>query len=80
MPRPPSPSPDDRFHSPQGDRPCPDTYQPRAWLTRPPAKPAPTTPYGQPHTGQIAATLREALRKLREGGVGEDRHPGGPAG
>ena len=80
MPQPPSPSPDDCFHSPQGDKPCPDTYQPGAWLTRPPAEPAPATPYRQSHTGQIEAALQEALRKLWEAGAGDDRHPGGPTG
>jgi hypothetical protein len=80
MPQPPSPSPDDCFHSPQGDRPCPGTYQPGAWLTRPPAEPAPATPYAQPQPGQIEATLQEALRELREADAGEDLYPGGPGG
>jgi hypothetical protein len=34
----PNPDPDDRFHCPQGDKPCPVTYQPGAWLA-PPAEP-----------------------------------------
>lgn len=33
------PDPDDCFHCPQGDKPCPVTYQPGAWLAQPPAEP-----------------------------------------
>ena len=35
----PHPDPDDCFHCPQGDKPCPVTYQPGEWLAQPPAEP-----------------------------------------
>ena len=37
----PQRDPDDCFHCPQGDKPCPVTYQPGAWLTQPPVDPTP---------------------------------------
>ena len=35
----PHSDPDDCFHCPQGDQPCPVTYQPGAWLVPPAAEP-----------------------------------------
>ena len=34
-----NPDQDDCFHCPQGDKPCPVTYQPGAWLAQLPAEP-----------------------------------------
>jgi hypothetical protein len=70
------PDPGDCFHCPQGDKPCPVTYQPGAWL-------AESTPAGQdrPHrSGDIEASIQEALRKLHEAVAGDPRRPGPPAG
>jgi len=67
---------DDCFHCPQGDKPCPATYQPGAWLTRPPAKPTPATPDRPFHAGELEATVQQALRKLREAVADKGRRPG----
>jgi hypothetical protein len=39
---------DDCFHCPQGDKPCPATYQPGAWLAQPPAQPPTNPAHGWP--------------------------------
>jgi hypothetical protein len=43
-----SPDPDGCFHCPQGDKPCPVTYQPGAWLAQLPAEPTAAVP-DRPH-------------------------------
>jgi hypothetical protein len=69
--------PDDCFHCPQGDKPCPATYQPGAWLTRPRAEPpTPATPDHPPHAGELEAAVQQALRKLREAVADKGRQPG----
>jgi hypothetical protein len=80
MPQAPSPSPNDCFHCPQGDRPCPVTYQPGAWLAQPPAEPAPTAPDRRPGAGDVEAPLRLSPRKVRGAGAGGRRRPGRPVG
>jgi hypothetical protein len=62
----PQPDPDDCFHSPQGDKPCPVTYQPGAWLAQLPAEPIAA---GQGHPqrpDEIDASIQQALRRLYE--------------
>src|SRR4029450_11407446 len=44
----PSPDPDGCFHCPQGDKPCPVTYQPGAWLARRPRAPPPSPGAARP--------------------------------
>jgi len=59
------PNPDDCFHCPQGDKPCPVTYQPGAWLAQLPAE---LTPAGQgrPHrSGEIDASIHRAATATR---------------
>ena len=75
----PQPDPDDCFHCPQGDKPCPVTYQPGAWLAQPPAEP---TAAGQGHPqrpDEIDASIQQALRRLYEAMAGDPRRPGRPA-
>jgi hypothetical protein len=75
----PSPAPDDCFHYPQGDKPCPVTYQPGAWLA-PPAEPT-TAVQDRPHRADdFDASIQQALRKLYEAVAGDPRRPGQPAG
>ena len=75
----PNPDPDDCFHCPQGDKPCPVTYQPGAWLA-PSADPTAAV-QDRPHrSGDIEASIQEALRKLHEAVAGDLRRPGPPAG
>lgn len=72
--------PDDCFHCPQGDKPCPVTYQPGAWLAQLPAEPAPAV-QGRPHrSDEIDASIQQALRRLHEAVAGDSRRPGRPAG
>ena len=66
MPQPPPRSPNDCFHCPQGDKPCPDTYRPGAWLARPSAEPAPAALDRRAGAGVLEASLQQTLRKLRE--------------
>jgi hypothetical protein len=74
------PDPDDCFTCPQGDKPCPVTYQPGAWLAQLPAEPAPTV-QGRPHrSDEIDASIQQALRRLHEAVAGGSRRPGRPAG
>ena len=74
------PDTDDCFHCPQGDKPCPVTYQPGAWLAQLPAGPAPATPDRRPGAGDIEATLQQSLRKMREAIAGGGRRPDRPVG
>jgi len=78
MPQASSPSPNDSFHCPQGDRPCPVTYQPGAWLAQLPAEPAPATPDRRPGPGDIEAALQLSLRKVRGASAGGRRRPSRP--
>jgi hypothetical protein len=80
MPQAPSPNPNDCFHCPQGDKPCPVTYQPGAWLAQPPAEPAPATPDHRPGTGDIEASVQLSLRRVRGAIGGGRRRPGRPVG
>jgi hypothetical protein len=79
MPQAPSPSPNDCFHCPQGDKPCPVTYQPGAWLAQLPAEPAPATPDHRPGPGDIEATVQLSLRKVRGPSPVVADDPAGPA-
>jgi hypothetical protein len=75
----PPPAPDDCFHCPQGDQPCPVTYQPGSGLA-PPAEPT-TAVQDRPHRADdIDASIQQALRKLYEAVAGNPRRPGQPAG
>jgi hypothetical protein len=72
------PDPDDCFHCPQGDMPCPVSYQPGAWL----AQPAEPTAAGQGcshRSDEIDASIQQALRRLYEAVAGDPRRPGQPA-
>jgi hypothetical protein len=76
----PHSDPDDCFHCPQGDKPCPTTtYQPGAWLA-PPAEPTPAVPDRPHRSDDIDASIQQALRKLYEAMAGDPRRPGRPAG
>ena len=71
--------PDDCFHCPHGDKPCPVTYQPGAWLA-PPTEPA-AAAQDRPHRyDDIDASIQQALRKLYEAVAGDPRRPGQSAG
>jgi hypothetical protein len=80
MPEASSPSPNDCFHCPQGDKPCPVTYQPGAWLAQLAGEPAPVTPDRRPGTGDIEVTVQLSLRKMRGAVAGGRRRPGRPVG
>jgi hypothetical protein len=80
MAAPRSPDPDDCFHCPQGDKPCPATYQPGAWLARLPAEPGPAVQDRPQRSGDIEASIQQALRRLHEAMAGDPRRPGQPAG
>ena len=80
MPQAPSPDPNDCFHCPQGDKPCPVTYQPGAWLVQLPAEPAPASPNRRPGAGDIEAPLQLSLRRVRGAIAGGRRRPGRPVG
>ena len=72
--------PDDCFHSPQGDKPCPVTYRPAAWLARLSAEPT-TAGQDRPHrSDDVDASIQQALRNLHEAMAGDPRQPGQPAG
>jgi hypothetical protein len=75
-----SPDPDDCFHCPQGDTPCPATYQPGAWLAQLPAEPAPAVQDRPQRAGEIEASIQQALRRLHEAMAGDPRRPGQPGG
>jgi hypothetical protein len=69
------PDPDDCFHCPQGDKPCPVTYQPGAWLAPPAAG------QDRPHrSDDLDASIQQALRRLYEAMASDPRRPGRPAG
>ena len=73
------PDPDDCFHCPQGDKPCPVTYQPGAWLAQPPAEPK-AAGQGRPQRpDEIDASIQQALRRLYEAMGGDPQRPGQPA-
>ena len=75
----PQPDPNDCFHCPQGDKPCPVTYQPGAWLTQLPAEPK-AAGQGRPqHPDEIDASIQQALRRLYEATAGDPQRPGQPA-
>jgi hypothetical protein len=74
------PDPDDCFHCPQGNRPCPLTYEPGAWLAQLPAEPAPTGHDRPQRSADLDASIQEALRKLYEAMAGDPRRTGRPAG
>ena len=76
-----SPDPDDCFHCPQGDKPCPVTYQPGAWLAQLPAEPTAAVQDRRPlRSGEIEASIQDALRRLHEAVASDPRRPGRPAG
>ena len=72
------PDPDDCFHCPQGDKPCPVTYQPGAWLA-PPAEPTAAIQDRLHGSDDLDASIQQALRKLYEAMAGDPRRPGQPA-
>jgi hypothetical protein len=76
----PPPDPDGCFHCPQGDKPCPVTYQPGAWLAPLPAQPTAAVPDRSHRVDEIDASIQQALRKLYEAAAGDPRRPGRPAG
>ena len=80
MPQAPSPNPNDCFHCPQGDKPCPITYQPGGWLAQPPAEPTTAGQDRPRRLDDLDASIQQALRKLYEAMAGDPRQPGEPAG
>jgi len=64
---------------PQGDKPCPVTYQPGAWLA-PPADPTAAVQDHPHRSDDLDASIQQALRKLYEAMAGDPRRPGRPAG
>ena len=76
---PPS-DPDDCFHCPQGDQPCPVTYQPGAWLAQLPAESTRAVQDRPQRSGDLDASIQQALRRLYEAMAGDPRRPGRPAG
>ena len=76
----PYPDPDDCFHCPQGDQPCPVTYQPGAWLAPPAAEPTADVQNRAQRADELDASIQQALRKLYEAVAGDPRRPGRPAG
>ena len=76
----PQPDPDDCFHCPQGDKPCPATYQPGAWLAQPPAEPTAAGLDRPQRPNDLDASIQLALRRLYEAMSGDPRRPGRPVG
>jgi hypothetical protein len=76
----PPPDLDDCFDCPQGDKPCPVTYEPGAWLAQQPVEPAPRGSDRPQHSGDLDASIQQALRRLYEAMVGDPRRLGRPAG
>jgi hypothetical protein len=76
----PPPDTDECFHCPQGDKPCPVTYRPGAWLAQLPAEPTPAVQDRPQRSGDIDASIQQALRKLHEAVARDPRRPGQPAG
>ena len=66
----PQSDPDDCFQCPQGDKPCPVTYRPGAWLAQVPAEPTPTDQGRPRRPGEIQASIQQALRRLHEAVAG----------
>ena len=75
----PHPDPDDCFHCPKGDEPCPVTYQPGAWLA-PPTEPTAALQDRPQRSDDLDASIHQALRRLYEAVAGDPRRPGRPAG
>ena len=73
---------DNCFQCPQGDKPCPVTYEPGAWLAQQPAEPAPPGQDRPQRSGDndIDASIQQALRNLYQAMAGDPRRPGRPAG
>ena len=65
---------DNCFHCPQGDKPCPVTYQPGAWLA-PPADPAAAAQGRSRGSDEIDTSIQEALRRLYEAVASDPRRP-----
>jgi hypothetical protein len=76
----PHPDPDDCFHCPQGDKPCPVTYHPGAWLAQPPAEPTPAGQGRPRRPDDLDASIQQALRRLYEAMADDPRRPGRPVG
>jgi hypothetical protein len=66
----PHSDPDDCFHCPQGDKPCPVTYQPGAWLA-PPAEPTAADQDRLHGSDDLDASIQQALRRLYEAMAGD---------
>ena len=75
-----SPETVDCFLCPQGDKPCPATYQPGAWLAQLPTDSVPAVQDRPQRSGDIEASIQQALRRLYEAMAGDPRRPGQPAG
>jgi hypothetical protein len=56
---------------PQGDKPCPVTYQPGAWLAQLPAEPTAAVPDRPHRADELDASIQQALRKLYEAVAGD---------
>jgi hypothetical protein len=76
----PHPDPGDCFRCPQGDKPCPVTYQPGAWLAQLPAALVPAGENWPKRSDDIDASIQQALRRLYEAMAGDPRRSGRPAG
>jgi hypothetical protein len=72
----PPPDPGDCFRCPQGDTPCPVTYQPGAWLAQLPADPVPAGQRWPERSDDIDVSIQQALRRLYEAMAGDPRRPG----
>jgi hypothetical protein len=75
----PNPDPDDCFHCPQGDKPCPVTYQPGTWLASP-VEPTAAVPDRIQRSDDLDVSIQQALRGLYEAMAGDPRRPGRAAG
>ena len=64
------PDPGDCFHCPQGDKPCPATYQPGAWLAQPPAEPTAAGQDRPQRPDDLDASIQQALHRLYEAMAG----------
>jgi hypothetical protein len=80
MADPPPPDLENCFHCPQGDKPCPVTYEPGAWLAQLPTELAPAGQDRPQRSGDLDASIQQALRNLYEAMAGDPRQPGRPAG
>jgi hypothetical protein len=76
----PHADPDDCFHCPQGDKPCPVTHQPGAWLAQLAAEPTAAVPDRPQRSDDLDASIQQALGKLYEAMAGDLRRPGQPVG